>query len=329
MKLSFVLISHNVKSYIGDCIDSIQSAIKDIRSTIDHAEIIIVDRSSDDGTAQAARSATDCTVIDVPFAEGWAVAANKGVAKASGDILVFVAPEAALLAGGLPRLLEYLEKNPACAIAGGAVVSPHGSLLQGATRFPGILSTFTKSTGLAERFTKTPLNWARYGGKDFQRPALVDVVSFSYAAVKADAFYKLGGFDSRFFSDFAGADLCRRAHRSMLPRPTVAYIPQARARALDGFVLRSEADSYDMGALSVVRHRTRSEQLYAWKQYGMLGATLITLTSLAGQSIRYVLNVLPVVGKCAQAKYSKAVLSETCKAALDTQLGSQYPTTPW
>lgn len=330
MKLSCVIVSHNMKNYIGRCIDSVRTALADIRSLVGEAEIIVVDRGSTDGTANAARTAyADVTIVDVPFDAGWATAANKGACAATGETLLFVSPEVELLSGGLPRLLEHLETNPACAIAGGAVVSTSGALLHGPARFPGLLGKLAALTGLGSRFPRTMLDWTRYGGRNLDLPLEVDSVSFDYAVVKAAAFCKLGRFDARFHTAFADTDLCRRASRTMLPRPTVAFVPQARARAQDNFVLRDEMQAFDLHGTAVVRGRVRCEMLYVWKNYCILTSLANTTLELVGQACRYAMGLLPVIGCDKTARHSAAVLKETAQAALDTQLGSQYPTTPW
>lgn len=329
MKLSFVIVTHNVKNYIGNCIDSIHSALEDIRSMVDSSEIIVVDRASSDGTLNAGRVAGEFTALDIPYESGWAAAANLGAAKASGETIVFVAPEAEIQPGGLPRLLEYLDTNPACAIAGGSVVSQTGAILRGPSRFPGLRSKLAESTGIGARFPQTILAWGCYGGTCLELPRLVDAVSFSYAAVKTSSFRKLGCFDERFFSDFADTDLCRRASRAMLPRPTVAFVPQARARVADNFALRCETAALDLHGGNIVRDRVRCEALYVWKNYCILTSAANTALELVGQACRWVVSSLPVVGCAKSARHSKAVMCETVQAALDTQLGSQYPTTPW
>lgn len=328
MKLSFIIVAHNVRQYVGGCLSSIQNALGDIRSSISEAELIVVDRASTDGTAGEARAAGADMVLDVDYNAGWAVAANQGVAKASGDLLVFVAPETALQAGGLPRLLEYLDTNPSCAIAGGAVVSVSGAALKGASRLPGFVTTITGASGLAAAFPSTVLNWAQYGACNLTRSTAVEAVSFAYAAMKADTLKEFGGFDARFFDDFAGADLCYKISRSM-PCPTVAFVPQARAQVQGAEALGSETDMVELGHKEVVRHRVRSEALYMWKNGGMIFSIVNMACALACQCCRLVYNVIPYIRSDKARAHSIVALRETCKAGLDTQLGSQYPTTPW
>ncbi|MFI3270491.1 MAG: glycosyltransferase [Pseudomonadota bacterium] len=328
MKLSFIVVAHNVKQYVGGCLSSIQNALGDIRSSVSEAELIVVDRASTDGTAVEARAAGADAVVDVPFNAGWAVAANKGVEKASGDLLVFVAPETVLQPGGLPRLLAYLDTNPSCAVAGGAVVSTSGAMLKGAQRLPGFVSTVTGASGLAAAFPKTVLNWAQYGACNLQSATVVEAVSFAYAAIKADTLKAFGGFDARFFDDFAGADLCYQISRSM-PRPTIAFVPQARAQVQGESALACECSMVALGHKEVVRHRVRGEALYMWKNGGMIFSIVNAASAIACQCFRYVYNVVPGI-RCNKVRaHSGVVLGETCKACLDTQLGSQYPATPW
>lgn len=327
MKLSFIIVAHNVKQCIGDCLSSIENALGDIRSSIDGAEIIVVDRASTDGTATEARSAGATTIFDMPFAEGWAAAANLGAGQAHGDILIFVAPELALQAGGLPRLLEYLDTNPSCVIAGGAIVSPSGALIGGGARFPGILATLTEASSLAKAFPKTVCNWKKYGERRMESATIVDTTCCAYAAIKVESFTAFGGFDNRFFSNFASADICYALSRSM-PRPSVAFVPQARARVANNSLMLAEADALALNP-SVVRHRVRSEALYMWKNRGVFICAVNLLCNIVCHGVRWIYNHIPGLG-CRKARvHNAAVVCESCKAALDTQLGSQYPTTPW
>lgn len=323
MKLSFVIVTYNVRKYIGRCLESVKTAIDDVRSLVGDAEVIVVDRGSDDGTTVAACDGfPGVTIIDAPGA-GYATAANLGAAKAKGEIIVFLAPEVEVQPGGIARIVEQFDTNPACAIAGGAVLSPKGDVLRGASRLPGFISKLVTAAG----FDRCVPCLA--GDRYLELTTEVEAVSFSYAAVKASAFCKLGRLDERFFADFADTDLCRRARRSLVPAWSVVYIPSARVRAQDNLCFRPEADAADLHGKGVVRARVRSEMLYVWKNFCILTVLANTALEVAVQGVRYAWNIIPLLGTQKQAAHAAMVLCETGQAMLDTQLGTQNPTTPW
>ena len=81
-----------------------------------------------------------------------------------------------------------------------------------------------------------------------------------------------------------------------MPRPTVAFVPQARAQAIDNFVKLCEKGVCDLDGTDVVRRRVRSEALYMWKNHGIFFSTINTALEIAGQAIRFICNAIPGLG---------------------------------
>lgn len=331
MKLSFVIVAADAAKYIGDCLASVRAAASEMTGLAESTDIIVVDRASTDATAKAVRDAApEAVLVDAPAGLGFAAAANLGIARATGDVFIFVDPAVTLCPGAARRLAEHMDTTPACMVAGGMVTGPKDAVLRGAARLPGLIVKLARLSGLPARLPRTWFNWPAYGEKHFQQPTRVQSVSLAFAAVKAAALRKLGPLDERFQGDaFTGHDLCRRIRRAVMFDWNVAVVPQARACAQDAFVLRPEIEDFDLNGDGVVRTRVRDEMLYVWKNYCVLTSLGNSLLELAGTSVRYVVSMLPGIGCDKCARHNTAVLRETSQAMLDTQLGMQYPTTPW
>ncbi|MBL3582319.1 glycosyltransferase [Oleidesulfovibrio alaskensis] len=330
MKLSFVIVTRNVNKYIGSCLESVFGALADVSALGAEAEIFVVDNASADGTARSARNAGSAvTVIENTTDTGFAAAANKALRQATGDLVFFLDPRTEVLPGSLRRMLDHMETHTDCAIAGGKVVDKKELTVRGARRLPGFLTKFTEAFGLAAMAPATCLNHAAYGGRRMEQPAEVQSVPFSFACVRMEAFRCLGPLDERFFGGFADTDFCRRVHKALNPARKTAYVPQARVRLLDGFAMKQEVHDFDLYGTEVVRHRVRSEMMYVWKNYCILTSAANTLLDLAAHSLRFCVNILPVVGDCTKSRHNAVVIKETALAMIDTQLGTQYPATPW
>ena len=320
MKLSFVIVSKNVKKYIGGCLESVFESAKELEALSIETDVIVVDNASSDETATTASAACSCVnVIRNEYDKGFAAAANQGIEKAEGDLVFFVDPTVEILPGSVRRILDYMETNASCGIAGGKVLDQKGFTLRSARKLPNCISKLADSFGIC----------CTCKDKSADQPMEAKWVPFTFAAIRKGMFQKLGLLDERFFANYADADLCRRAGRALNPAFKVAFIPQARVRILDKFAMRCEAEDFDLYGTDVVRARVRGEMMYFWKHYCIFTSSFFALMDIAGHSLRYTYNLLPHFGKEKKRCYHATVISETAKAMLDTQLGSQYPSTEW
>lgn len=319
MNISFVIVTNNVKKFIGNCLESIFETAAELEGAEVKTNVVVVDNASADGTADAAKSAfPQITLIRNADNRGYAAAANQGIAAAAGDLIFFVDPQLALEPGSARRLLDYMETNTACGIAGGKIADQKGFMLKGARRLPGFVSKMASALGVRCRCKAA-----------ISQPKEVCAVNFAFAVVRKALFCNIGKLDERFFGTHADMDLCRRAHKALNPTWKVAYVPQASARVLDRFAMKAEPADFALYGEGVVRARTRSEQMYFWKHYCSLTVLFFALADIAAHSVRFGINLLPRIGDADKRAYHCAVVRETSNAMLDTQLGSQFPTKPW
>lgn len=311
MQLSFVIATHNAAGTIEACLDSIGKTIEELNSQDVTSEILVVDTASTDGTADKA-AAANVTLVRNTVNIGLAAAINQGVAQSSGEIIITVCPLTGIQSGSVRRLLEYLDTHPTCGIAGAKLLDSKGTTLPMQRKLPNCITKLTKSFGCS---CCSPCD----------QPTEVGQTSFIFAAIRRSVFTTLGPLDERFAATFADTDICRRAQKSLAPKITVAYVPQARAQVLDRFLLHPEPEAASLQGEKVVQNRIHGEMLYMWKHHGMLSSAFFAALEIAGGIARYLWHTVPSIGKKTQKAHACMVIRHTAKAAIDTQLGAQLP----
>lgn len=149
------------------------------------AEIVTVDNGSTDETSQA-----DVTIRN-PENRGFAVACNQGARAASGDVLVFLNNDTEPHPGWLDALLAVIARPHVVAV-GPKLVYPDGTV-----QCAGVGVDFSKPFG-AEAWNIT---------QDAPRGE-AQALTGACMAVRADAFFEVGGFDRGYWNGYEDIDLC-------------------------------------------------------------------------------------------------------------------------
>ena len=183
-------------------------------------EFVIIDNGSTVAEAQRLRDLAerDRRVMllaghgNVGFARG----ANLGAARAKGDVLVFLNPDAFLQPGCIAELVTEVEGRAVPCLVGGRVLNADGTEQRGGRR-----GDITPMSALLSLSTLSKLipGWRRYEvhwEDDAAPDAVVAVPTVSGACFcmrRAD-FRGLGGFDERYFLHVEDIDLCWRVRQA-------------------------------------------------------------------------------------------------------------------
>lgn len=118
MKLSIVIVSYNVRSYLDRCLESVQKALEGIES-----EVFVVDNASTDDTM---------TVLPPRYPRvrfiandenlGFACANNQAIRIATGEYVLLLNPDTTVAEHTLREALAFMDGHPQ---AGGAGVMMH------------------------------------------------------------------------------------------------------------------------------------------------------------------------------------------------------------
>lgn len=222
IRLSVVIVSYNVKSYLLNCIRSVQKSAQHIQT-----EIIVVDNASADQSVEAvSREFSDVILIKNEVNRGFGSACNQGLTIANGKYLLILNPDTLVEEHAFEKLLGFGDENPDAGLIGCKILNEDGSLQLACRRsFPTPWIAFTRLSGLSKLFPKSSL-FSRYNLTflDENRPYEVDAISGSFMLMSRYAYEKVGGFDERFFMYGEDLDLCFRIKQAGFK---VVYRPEA------------------------------------------------------------------------------------------------------
>lgn len=181
--ISVVVPAFNEQKYLRNCLESLLH-----QDYHDSYEIIVVDNGSTDNTFSIARSYGVQVLTEIRPGIAWA--RQKGFEAARGEIIASTDADTVLPANWLSGIDLLFKENPdAVAIAGQYLLSDGPAITQAAIKFSSIV--------IPQMVKYTPELW-NFPGSNF--------------AVKARAFYEIGGFNpySRLYED---VDPCQRLRK--------------------------------------------------------------------------------------------------------------------
>lgn len=205
--ISVIIVSWNVRDLLIRCINSVygKTACKDY-------EIIVVDNSSSDGTAEAVKNRfPSVRLLESRENLGFPKACNLGAENSLGKYLFFLNPDTELKEKALDTIFSFMEMNGDAAVAGAKLLWPDGSYQDSYRRFFGVLFSILEVFQFHYYFPKNRAYLhSLYELEIFKEPAEVDWVVGAAFAVRRAVFEKAGGFDENIFMYAEDADLCRR-----------------------------------------------------------------------------------------------------------------------
>ncbi len=211
--VSVVIVTYFTGPSFWQCLDSCLNS--------DVGQIIIVNNGNrpEKLTKMRAKTKQDSRVnlLDGHGNVGFSRGCNLGASQASGEVLMFLNPDAVLHPEALGHLLAALEAQSSPCVVGGRLLNEDGTEQRGARR--GKLtpwSALVAMSGLArlERFSPLfeDMHWERRPLPD--GPQSVPAVSGACMMFHKADFIKIGRFDERYFLHVEDLDICRRTIRA-------------------------------------------------------------------------------------------------------------------
>jgi GT2 family glycosyltransferase len=214
--LSVVIPTHDTRELTLKCLDSLSAAGPEGAAidTTETLEVILVDDASRDGTAEAARSRhPGVAVLRHETAQRFTRAANAGLARARGEILLLLNSDTEVAPGGLARLVARFAEDPGLGIAGALLHYPDGSPQWSGGRAPTLLWFFALATGLPALLSRLPF-YRRARPLALTDPTSVDWVTGAAMAIRRQAWEAAGPLDEGFRFYAQDLDVCLRARRA-------------------------------------------------------------------------------------------------------------------
>jgi N-acetylglucosaminyl-diphospho-decaprenol L-rhamnosyltransferase len=174
-------------------------------------EVIVVDDGSPDNTAPSViRKYPRHIVVRLPRRRGLAAAANYGLARASGDLLLLLDSDTEVDGSAIGAVLSAFEARDDLGVAGAALRYPNGGRRWSGGRLPGSLWCFAQASGLPSILEHSKLSrWLR--SHFVSRTGRVDWVPGTAMVVRRSLWEEIGPFDLGYRLRGQYIDLCCNA----------------------------------------------------------------------------------------------------------------------
>lgn len=219
--LTVVIVSHNTRDLLRECLRSLAAAGD--RAPL---RIMVVDNASHDGSPEMVRGEFPAVEL-VGNSEnvGYSRAVNQALRVAGGPFGLVLNPDIRVRPGSLDRLVTFMEEHPRAGVAGGKLFNPDGSLQHSCRTFYTFRTLLYRRTVLGKLFPRSRVirdhlmaDW------DHAAPREVDWVLGACMMVRREAIQDVGLMDERFFLYFEDVDWCYRMNRRGWQ---VWYVPDA------------------------------------------------------------------------------------------------------
>jgi GT2 family glycosyltransferase len=282
MRLSIVIVNHNVGYFVEQCLHSIGRAAEGIPS-----EVVVVDNASQDGSRNHLVKRFPRTRFIWNEANlGFAKANNQGIKATRGKYVLFLNPDTLLSEGCLKECIGHLDGNPGTGAVGVRMLDGSGRFLKESKRgLPTPGAALFKLFGLSHLFPESPV-FARYhmGHLDPLADHSTDVLSGAFMMVRRELLERIGGFDEDFFMYGEDIDLSYRIRKAGFDNRYLAAHP----------IIHFKGESTEKGNLRYIRMFYGAMAVFARKHYGMGKARLLSAMLHAGIWLRASMSALGI-----------------------------------
>lgn len=201
--VSFVIIEYKCIEEVFSCIESVKAACNNIKT-----EIIVSSNSGYPLDVQEELNNVDDETIWLFNAKngGFAYGMNRGLSRASGDIVIVTNPDVQLSSQNLHSVLGYIKSNPSVGIIGPQIRDTNGNLQDTCRRFMGPIDLCKR---MYKRLSKR-MDVLLEAKQDYTKVQTVDWIIGAFMIIKRDALKKVGCLDENYFLYLEDMDWCKR-----------------------------------------------------------------------------------------------------------------------
>lgn len=213
--ISVIIVTFNNRSYIGNCLASLATALQGFES-----RVFIIDNASSDGTIDYLQtpelsSQFNFQKLVLVFNNrntGFTHAVNQGLRIADEDYVILLNPDIVLQPQAIATLVDSLQEN--IGIAAPQLRYSDGCIQPSCRRFPRKRDVLFSVTGLAALFKNSAcFNGWKMPDFDHNSARIVDQPQGAFLLIRRDALRATGLLDERFPMFFSDVDWCYRAVR--------------------------------------------------------------------------------------------------------------------
>jgi GT2 family glycosyltransferase len=219
-ELSIVVVSHNARHWLGQCLGSLRGHPEVA------AEIIVVENCSEDGSAELVREQfPEVKLIGNAQRQGFAANNHTGALAGSAPVLLFLNPDTEAPPGSLRAMLNTVSQHPECGVFGSRLLDAQGEVERSMGRYPTLVSILLDRLLQSPSFLRPLLE--RFSQRYFlgyERERYADWVTGAALWIRRETLEKAGGWDGEIFMYYEDVDLCYRARQAGYK---VLYAPQS------------------------------------------------------------------------------------------------------
>lgn len=266
MHLSIIIVSWNTRNLLADCLASIYTNPPD-----GEFEVIVVDNSSGDGSAEMVRQRfPQVYVISNTENVGFARANNQGMRRSAGDLVLLLNSDTIVQASALQNMISFMDAHTRAGIAGAWLYNGDGSEQPCFGPLPSLGSEIVAAWGLDSR---PPFSWRlRPHRMAAAKPIRTGRVLGAAMLIRRSALEQVGLLDEGYFMYSEEIDLARRVQQ--VGWETYA-LPSAH-------VIHLGQKSSCQAAARMKAQLFRSKVLYFRKHHGRVAAGVLTLAVRLG-----------------------------------------------
>jgi GT2 family glycosyltransferase len=221
--ISIVIVSWNAKTFLAECLESLQGSVYD-----GQMEITVVDNASSDGSVEMVRAlfpAVNLICNDGNL--GFAKANNIGIRIAKGEYIALINSDVHVLAGCLSKLVSYCERHPLTGLVGPYIKGGDSMQQISCRAAPTLWNTFCRAVAVDAVFPRSRLfNGYFLGHRDHGAVGPVDILSGCFWLARRAALDEVGLLDEAFFIYGEDMDWCKRVRDAGWG---VEFVPHAKA----------------------------------------------------------------------------------------------------
>lgn len=217
MKLSVVIVSYNVRHYLDECLESVQSALEGIEG-----EVFVVDNASTDDTLTILPPKYPWVRFianeeNVGFSRG----NNIAIRQASGEYVLLLNPDTNVAEQTLREAVAFMDGHQQAGGAGVMMLNGDGTRAPESRRaIPTPWVSALKMLGFTRRYYMSHLPW--------DKPCRIEVISGAFFLLRHTALDTVGLLDEDFFMYGEDIDLSYRLLKGgyenwYLPFPITHY----------------------------------------------------------------------------------------------------------
>ena len=198
-KISVVIVSYNVRTFLVACIDSVRKALEGL-----DGEVIVVDNDSHDDTVEYLREhCPDVRLIANHENVGFARANNQAIRSSESEYVLLLNPDTVVYPGTIRDCLEFMDAHPEAGGAGVRMLTREGDRAPESRRaIPTPWVAMLKMLGFSRRYYMSHLPW--------DEPCQIEVISGAYCLLRRKALDAVGLLDEDYFMYGEDIDLSYR-----------------------------------------------------------------------------------------------------------------------